>query len=183
MDRERRPRESTSPFLGKSTSRRGLLKGLAALMTAGAVAPLAAACGQQQAASPKPAEPAAKTDSKPGGQPAAAPKADTKPGEASKPAAATGDLKRGGTLKVALIGELPHLDPMFGTQTVTRNVMTHVFETLYAKDAKQTPTPLLVDKHEVSGDSKTWKFTLRKGVPFHNDKEMTAADAVASLKR
>ena len=178
MDRDRRSDETTPTMLGKPTSRRGLLKGLAALMTAGAIAPLAAACAQQQAAPAKPAEPAAKTDSKPG----AAPKTETKPGADAKPVA-EGDLKRGGTLKVALIGEVPHLDPMFGTQTVTRNVMTHVFETLYAKDAKQAPTPLLVDKHEVSGDAKTWKFTLRKGVPFHNDKEMTSADAVASLKR
>ena len=156
-----------SNFLKQPASRRTLLKGLATLMAAGAIAPLASACAQQQAAPQKPADPAA------------AGKADTKPA-ASK---AAGEPKQGGTLKVAILGEPPHLDPMFGTQTVTANTMWHVFETLWARDAKEAPVPHLVEKYDASSDGMKATLTLRKGVPFHNDKEMTSADVAASLKR
>src|SRR5688572_30152553 len=114
------------------TSRRSLLKGLTALMVVGAVAPLAAACGQQaptaKPAETKPAAPAATT------APAAAP---AKPAEAAKPAApaaaaqptvaakpdakpavaAAGEPKKGGTLKWAIVGEPPALDVQFTTAT------------------------------------------------------------------
>ena len=137
-------------------SRRSALKGLAALMTVGVVAPLAAACSQQApapAATSVPAKPA--TETKPaapaasgGAAPAAAPKVETKPAADSKPAApakpAAGTPKTGGTLKVAIIGEPPHLDPQFGTQTVVADTMWHVYETLFARDSKQVPQPFLL---------------------------------------
>jgi peptide/nickel transport system substrate-binding protein len=176
MNRDRRDK-AMSDALGRPASRRGVLKGFAALMAAGAVAPLAAACAQQQPAAPKPAEqPAAKSDGKPAGQPAAG-VGKTEP----KPAA--GEPKRGGTLRVAILGEPPHLDPMFGTQTVTANTMWHVFESLWAPNAKGAPTPFLVEKYDASSDGKQATLGLRKGVLFHNEKEMTSADVVASLQR
>jgi peptide/nickel transport system substrate-binding protein len=156
-------------FLEHSVSRRHLLKALAALTAAGAVVPLAAACG--------PAAPAPTTAPT---QPAAA----GKPAGTAAPAAQpTGDLKKGGSLKVAILGEPPALDIMFTTATVTRNTAWHMFETLYAPNAKMEPQPLLAEKGDVSADAKAWTFGLRKGIQFHNGKEMKAADVVASLKR
>jgi len=173
-----------------------MLKGLVGIMAVGAVAPLAAACSQQAAPAPTAAP---KTESKPaaaGAAPTAAPKteavpakpgaaaaskpAETKPAAGAKPA---GEPKRGGSLKVAILGEPPALDYMFTTATVANNTMWHVHETLFARDSKQEPQPYLVDKYEPASDGKSAVLKLRQGVMFHNDKEMTSADVVASLKR
>src|SRR5215212_5295754 len=179
--------------LRRVTSRRSLLKGLTALMAVGAIAPLAAACAPQQpAAKPaeskpadaKPAAPAATTAPAAAAQPAAAPKADAKPAAAAKPAAKpAGEPKKGGTLKWAIIGEPPAHDPVFTTATVTANFGWHVFEGLYTRDSKNGPKMDLLEKYEPSADGKKVTMTLRKGVLFHNDKELTSADVEASLKR
>jgi peptide/nickel transport system substrate-binding protein len=173
--------------LQQPVSRRRVLKGLLTAMAVGAVAPLAAACAQQPPAPAKPAEskPAETkpAESKPAAaQPAAAPKVESKPAEAAKPAAA-GEPKRGGTLKMAILGEPPALDPTFTTATVTANTTWHMFEPLFAPNSKNQPVPLLAEKYEPASDGKKATFILRKGVQFHNDKEMTSADVVASLKR
>ena len=189
------------------TSRRSLLKGLTALMAVGAVAPLAAACApQQHAAKPSeskpgtppssgqaaPAAPAATTaPAAPAAaaQPTAAPKVeakpDAKPVADAKPAAAkpAGEPKKGGTLKFAIIGEPPALDPQFTTATVTADIGWHMWEGLFTVGANQGPKLDLLEKYEPSADGKKVSMTLRKGVLFHNDKEMTSADVVASLKR
>jgi peptide/nickel transport system substrate-binding protein len=159
-----------SPILEQSVSRRHLLKGLAAMAAAGAVLPLAAACAPAPSAAPTSAP----------AQPATAAKA----GVTAAPAAASAaELKKGGSLKVAILGEPPALDIMFTTATVTRNLGWHMFETLYAPNSKMEPQPFLAEKGEVSTDAKTWTFSLRKGIQFHNGKEMKSADVVASLKR
>jgi peptide/nickel transport system substrate-binding protein len=159
-----------SPILEQSVSRRHLLKGLATLAAAGAVLPLAAACAAVPSAAPTSAP----------AQPATAAKA----GVTAAPAAASAaELKKGGSLKVAILGEPPALDIMFTTATVTRNLGWHMFETLYAPNSKMEPQPFLAEKGDVSTDAKTWTFSLRKGIQFHNGKEMKSADVVASLKR
>lgn len=180
------------------TSRRSLLKGLTALMAVGAIAPLAAACGQPAApakpADTKPAAPAATTapaaskpaETKPAApaaaaQPTAAAKTDAQP--AAKPAAAAGEPKRGGTLKWAIIGEPPALDVQFTTATVTANIGWHMWEGLFTISADQAPKMDLLEKYDAASDGKKVTMTLRKDVMFHNDKEVTSADVVASLKR
>ncbi len=97
---------------------------------------------------------------------------------------AAGALKRGGILKIAIIGEAPAVaDAMFTTATITSNLAAQIFEGLFTRDSKYAARPLLVDKHTVSPDGKSYEFALRKGITFHNGKELTATDVVASLKR
>jgi len=162
-------------------------------MAVGAVAPLAIACSQQTPAPAKPAEtkpaetkPAAPAATTAPAAPAAPTTAAAKPAEAAKPAAAAkpaGEPKKGGTLKWAIIGEPPALDPMFTTATVTANLGWHLFEGLFTRNAAQAPKMDLLEKYEPSSDGKKVTMTLRKGVMFHNDKELTSADVEASLKR
>jgi peptide/nickel transport system substrate-binding protein len=89
----------------------------------------------------------------------------------------------GGVLKVAMIGEPPSLDPHSTTANITFQIMSHVFETLYAFDKDWSPVPHLAVGHTVSDGGRRYTIALRKGVRFHNGKEMTSADVVASLNR
>jgi peptide/nickel transport system substrate-binding protein len=91
--------------------------------------------------------------------------------------------RRGGVFRVANIGEPPTLDPSATTVGITSNIGMAIFETLFAFDASWQPQPLLVESHAVSADGRTHTVKLRRGVAFHNGKEMSAEDVVASLVR
>src|SRR5687768_9148801 len=92
--------------------------------------------------------------------------------------------KKGGVLKIGNLGEPPSLDPHWGTQTITEVLTNHVFEGLYSLDEKYQPIPMLADgMPTVSKDGLTYTIKLRKGIKFHNGKEMTSDDVVASLVR
>src|SRR2546426_7779507 len=91
--------------------------------------------------------------------------------------------KAGGVLKVAMIGEPPTLDLHTTTATIVQQITWHVYEGLYTYDRTYGAIPLLVESHTVSDNGKTYAFRLRRGVEFHNGKEMTSADVVPSLQR
>src|SRR5262245_56812000 len=58
--------------------------------------------------------------------------------------------------------------------------MWHVFETLFTFDGDFNPIPLLAEGHALADGGRRYTITLRKGVRFHNGKELTAPDVVAS---
>jgi peptide/nickel transport system substrate-binding protein len=92
--------------------------------------------------------------------------------------------KKGGVLRIGNLGEPPSLDPHWGTQTITEVLANHVFESLYALDERYQPIPMLADgMPTVSKDGLTYTIKLRKGVKFHNGKDMTSDDVVASITR
>jgi len=91
--------------------------------------------------------------------------------------------KPGGIFKAAIVGEPPSLDLHWTTATLTQQITWHMYETLYTLDRDLTPIPLLAESHTVHDGGRRWTIALRKGVRFHNGKEMTSADVVASLKR
>ncbi|MDI9336013.1 MAG: ABC transporter substrate-binding protein, partial [Gammaproteobacteria bacterium] len=75
------------------------------------------------------------------------------------------------------------LDPIWTTAYVTRNHGYMIYDTLFSQDINGKIQPQMVDKYSTSKDGKTWTFTLRKGLEFHDGKPVTATDVVASLKR
>ena len=92
--------------------------------------------------------------------------------------------KKGGVLKVGNLGEPPTLDAHWTTATITEVLTNHIYEGLYSLDAKSQPIPMLAESMPaVSKDGLTYTFKLRQGIKFHNGKEMTSADVVASLNR
>jgi len=92
--------------------------------------------------------------------------------------------KMGGVLKVGNLGEPPTLDAHWTTATITEVLAQHIYEGLYSLDAKSQPIPMLAEgMPAVSKDGLTYTFKLRQGIKFHNGKEMTSADVVASLNR
>jgi peptide/nickel transport system substrate-binding protein len=89
----------------------------------------------------------------------------------------------GGVLKAAMIGEPPTLDTHTTTATIAYQVGWHMFESLYTLDRGYAPIPMLAESHTVADGGRRYTVTLRKGVRFHNGKELTAADALASVTR
>src|SRR5712691_10128926 len=92
--------------------------------------------------------------------------------------------KKGGVLRIGNLGEPPSLDPHWGTQTITEVLANHIFEGLYALDDKYQPIPMLADgMPTISRDGLTYTIKLRRGIKFHNGKEMTSDDVVPSIVR
>ena len=99
------------------------------------------------------------------------------------PGARAQDTPRmGGVLKVASIGEPPTLDIPVSTATLTYEIMWHVNESLFTYDRTWTPVPLLAESDAVGNRGLSHTIVLRRGVRFHNGKEMTSADVVPSLQ-
>src|SRR5919198_806067 len=91
--------------------------------------------------------------------------------------------KKGGVLRVGNLGEPPALDAHWTTASITETLTNHIYEGLYSLDANNRPIPMLAEGHTVSKDGLTYTFKLRQGVKFHNGKELSAEDVVASLTR
>ncbi len=92
--------------------------------------------------------------------------------------------RRGGVLRVGILGEPPALDLHWTTAAITDIIANHVYEGLYTLDEGRRPLPMLAESMPaVSRDGVAYTFKLRQGVKFHNGKEMTAEDVVASLGR
>jgi peptide/nickel transport system substrate-binding protein len=98
-------------------------------------------------------------------------------------AAAQDAPRPGGILKAAMIGEPPTLDTHTTTATIAYQIAWHIFETLYTYDRQYAPVPHLAEGHTVSEGGRRYTVTLRKGVKFHNGKDLAAADAAASIMR
>ncbi|HEU5324024.1 MAG TPA: ABC transporter substrate-binding protein, partial [Methylomirabilota bacterium] len=91
--------------------------------------------------------------------------------------------RTGGVLKAAMIGEPPSLDLHWTTAVITQQITWHVYETLYTYDRNFEPIPMLAEGHAVSDGGRRYTIQLRRGVRFHNGKELTSADVVPSLQR
>lgn len=92
--------------------------------------------------------------------------------------------KRGGVIRIAILGDPPTLDSHWTTANLVEVITAHLYEALYTLDQGYQPIPMLAESlPAVSADGLVYTIKLRQGVKFHNGKEMTAEDAVASLKR
>ena len=157
------------------------------LAASGAGIGLLAACGATPTptATPVPTKPPAPTNT-PAPAPAA-PTATKPPAPTNTPvppaptAAATGN--KGGMLRIAYQGDPPTLDVHWTTTYSTSWIGLHVFESLFSYDAKWAPVPELAASYVQSADGLTHTIQLRKGVTFHNGKEMVAEDVDASIRR
>ena len=112
----------------------------------------------------------------------AAPQAAPAASPAAQPAAA-GTPKRGGTLVVAKTTEAPSLEPhkqnALSRSRVTQNIYSYLVQT----DENLKIVPDLAEKWEVAPDGKAYTFSLRKGVKFHNGRELNSSDIKYSIER
>jgi len=91
--------------------------------------------------------------------------------------------KRGGTLKLAVPGVKPGLDPAH-TSTGDAYMLTQaIFSNLTRVDEHLEPKPQLAQRWEHNANSSVWTFHLVRGAKFHNGREVTADDVVFSIER
>lgn len=91
--------------------------------------------------------------------------------------------KKGGSIVFANIAGPGHFDPAMFCTTVELEPAMHMLESLVMMDDSYRAKPMLASKVDVDPTGKRFTFTLRRGVKFHNGKEMTSVDVVATLQR
>jgi peptide/nickel transport system substrate-binding protein len=74
------------------------------------------------------------------------------------------------------------LDPHYSTSASDINVFFNLYDNLVLRDEHLNLTPGLATAWKLV-DDKTWQFTLREGVVFHNGDRFTADDVKFSLER
>jgi peptide/nickel transport system substrate-binding protein len=91
--------------------------------------------------------------------------------------------KFGGMITVAWNLAPAHLDPNKSTASEYGDIGYNIFEGLFEPDAAQIATPHLAESYKIENGGKTYFIKLRQGVKFHNGKEMTVEDVIASFNR
>jgi peptide/nickel transport system substrate-binding protein len=105
-------------------------------------------------------------------------------GSLAWPASGTaGEIKKGGSFRLAVHQRPPTMDWQFTSAESTRRIAIHVYENLFTVDDQGAPIRQLAESYKVSPDGLTYTVALRKGVLFHNGKEMKAEDVKASFDR
>src|ERR1051325_5130000 len=77
-------------------------------------------------------------------------------------------------LRIVPHSNLTILDPIWTTAYMSRNHGYMIYDTLFAMDEKSIVKPQMLEKYTVSPDKKTWTFTLRDGLMFHDNKPVTS---------
>jgi peptide/nickel transport system substrate-binding protein len=121
----------------------------------------------------------------PTASPATAAPAAAAPTAASATAAAATPVKNPDTLVYATYGDPESLDPAWEYDTASQQVVMNVYETLlFPKKGSATDfVPMLATKWDISPDGKTYTFTIRQGVKFHEGQDLTPEDVAYSLWR
>jgi peptide/nickel transport system substrate-binding protein len=91
--------------------------------------------------------------------------------------------KHGANLNVAIGIDPDTLDPAALTTTTAGQVMDMMAETMVALDSTGKLKPLLATSWSSTPDLKTWTFTLRQNVKFHDGTPLNAQAVKSSLDR
>lgn len=91
-------------------------------------------------------------------------------------------VKRGGTLRVAAPAA-KSIDPLKIDNAGAIAIVQQVGEYLVWAEPDLSLRPVLATSWHTTDGGKTWIFELRKGVRFHDGREMTADDVVATFER
>jgi ABC-type transport system substrate-binding protein len=92
--------------------------------------------------------------------------------------------KQGGSMVVSYKEDITTLDPAIGYDWQNPSMMQALFDGLMDYEPGTTTlTPDLAESYNVSPDGLSYTFNLRKGVTFHNGRELTSADVKYTLER
>ena len=97
--------------------------------------------------------------------------------------AESGELSDGSSVTVGIAQDLDSLDPHRALSAGTSEVLFNIFEGLMKASPDGGVIPAVASDYEMSADGKTYTFTLREGVTFHNGTTVTLDDVLYSLNR
>lgn len=104
-------------------------------------------------------------------EPAETPNTETKEPEAEGP-------KYGGDLIWGTTGSPTLFNPLWSSDTASSSIENLVFDGLLGANESFEPYPSMAERWEISDDSLTWTFYLKKGIKWHDGEEFTAKDVV-----
>ncbi|HQN09241.1 MAG TPA: ABC transporter substrate-binding protein, partial [Thermoanaerobaculia bacterium] len=84
--------------------------------------------------------------------------------------------------RVAIHSAPLSFDPHLQNEIVTAAVLANLYDGLTEFDRESRLVPALAAEW-TNPDERTWVFRLRKGVRFHDGRDLAAADVVFSLER
>ncbi|MBO0902940.1 ABC transporter substrate-binding protein [Jiella sonneratiae] len=94
------------------------------------------------------------------------------------------DAKEGGAIVVTYKDDVSTLDPAIGYDWQNWSMIKSLFDAMMDYVPGTTELrPALAESYDISDDGTVFTFHLRKGVKFHNGREMTADDVKYSLDR
>lgn len=105
--------------------------------------------------------------------------APTPSGSPEKPA----ESKLADTIRFSSSADATTLDPHDITDNQSESISQMLYDRLVKFDEKLNIVPDLAEKWEVSPDGKTWTFTVRTGVKFHDGTDFDAVAAKKSFDR
>lgn len=98
----------------------------------------------------------------------------------SKSGGGSGDSK---TLRVITQQNMASVDPIWTTAPGTRLLGYMVYDQLIGVDANYQPRPQMVEGWTVEDDGRSYVFSLRKGLKFHDGSPVRSPDCIASIAR
>ena len=101
---------------------------------------------------------------------------------AGAPGLAAGQAKRSGEIAAGLSERMLTLDPANHYSISTTSVLRHLFDPLIDVTNDSKFVPALAETWRPVNNT-TWRFTLRKGVTFHDGTPFNADSVVFTLKR
>ena len=104
-------------------------------------------------------------------------------GDSGTDTESSGNPKQGGTLNWGGAVPVQGLDPHIDTSAASKRVLENIYEEVVALQDDYSIEPHLAKSFEQSEDNTLLTFELREGVTFHNGKEMTAEDVLATYER
>jgi ABC-type transport system substrate-binding protein len=115
--------------------------------------------------------------------PEAAPPSQAAPGVTATPTPTVAPGPRTGGVFRRLWDDPPTLDPHLTTDVTSAFVILEIFSGLVTLDYDLRVVPDIAERWEISPDGRTYTFYLRRGVKFHNGREVTAEDFKYSFER
>lgn len=109
------------------------------------------------------------------------PESNSQEGNASQE---TGEPTVGGSIVVGIPQDIEDsLDPHEAVAAGTKEILFNIYEGLLKVDENGNLIDAVASSHTASEDGKTYSFTLREGVKFHDGSEVTVEDVKYSIER
>jgi len=89
----------------------------------------------------------------------------------------------GGTYIEALIGQPQLLNPLVTLDSNDRAILSQIYSGLTRTSALGMTEPVLAESWEMQDSGKSWRFTLKEGLTWHDGEPLTTSDIAETVQR